>query len=87
LLQFERYGDRLAHFLYSLCVSFCPQQIVISGGFSHSAELFLPKTEQVLKGLLRTRREGHDLLPKIKMSHFKDEAGILGAARVAFLQK
>jgi hypothetical protein len=49
--------------------------------------LFLPKTEQVLKGLLRTRREGHDLLPKIKMSHFKDEAGILGAARVAFLQK
>ncbi len=80
---FRQYGDKLAVFFYSLCVLFSPELIVISGGFSHSYELFMPTTEAKLRDLMRTRREGVDMLPKVKISRFQDQAGLLGAARVA----
>lgn len=83
---FRQYGSRLASFFCSLCVVFSPELIVISGGFSHSYELFLPTAEVKLKELLRTRREGADLLPVVKISQFQDMAGLLGAARVALNQ-
>ena len=83
LKAFVEYGSRLASFMYSLCVLFSPEQIIISGGFSHSYELFLPTTELQLAQLLRTRRVGVDMLPKITISKQQDRACLLGAAVVA----
>jgi len=87
LTAFQEYSERLACFFYMLCVLFSPEQIVISGGFSHSSELFLPKAQDRLAELLRTRREGQDLLPRIRVSQFRDEAGLLGAGFVALRAK
>lgn len=83
LREFRLYGQRLASFIYSLVVMFSPEKVILSGGFSHSADLFLPDCEKELLSLLRTRRQGVDLLPKIHLSKFRDEAGLLGAAFVA----
>ena len=84
--EFGIYGERLASFLCSLIVLFSPEKIVISGGFSHAEDLFLPVCEIKLRELLRTRREGVDLLPRIQISKFRDEAGLLGAAYIALHQ-
>ncbi|OFZ13595.1 MAG: hypothetical protein A2Z20_09675 [Bdellovibrionales bacterium RBG_16_40_8] len=83
LIEFRNYGKRLASFLRSLIVLFSPEKVILSGGFSHAADLFLPTCEARLRELLTTRREGVDLLPQIKVSQFRDEAGLLGAAYVA----
>ena len=80
---FRLYGERLAVFFCSLCVLFSPEQIIISGGFSNSAKLFLPVTKAKLTSLMKTRRVGVDMMPRIKISKFTDLAGILGAACVA----
>jgi predicted NBD/HSP70 family sugar kinase len=82
--EFEGYARRLAVYLSSLVVLFCPERVVLSGGFSHSADLFLPQTQVELEKLLSTRREGVDLLPTLAVSKFQDEAGVLGAAQLAF---
>lgn len=84
--EFFTYGKRLASFLYSLTVTFSPEKIILSGGFSHSTDLFLSTCEVRLAELLRTRRHGLDLLPQILISKFRDEAGLIGAAVVS-LQK
>lgn len=84
IAEFIHYGERLAAFLYSQIVVFSPERIIISGGFSHSSDLFLSVTEKKLTDLLSTRRVGIDMLPKILLSDFKDEAGLLGAAYTAF---
>jgi glucokinase len=84
LNEFKSYGLRLAAFLYSHIVLFSPEKIIISGGFSHSADLFLPVTTKKLEVLLATRRTGIDMMPQILISKFRDEAGLLGAAYVAF---
>jgi len=84
LAVFNKYSEQLGAFLFSLCVQFCPEVVVLSGGFSHASDLFLPATEVRLKELLHSRRlSGHDLLPKIYISKFQDEAGLLGAANIA----
>lgn len=84
LSEFKVYGERLASFLCSLTVLFCPEKIILSGGFSHASELFLQTCELKLSELLQTRRQGIDLLPQIIISSFQDEAGVLGAAYVGF---
>jgi glucokinase len=81
---FEDYGRRLALFMRSLIVMFSPEVIVLSGGFSMAADLFLQKTATTLTHLMERRRAGVDLLPEIKLSPFREEAGLLGAAWVAF---
>ncbi|MEQ1664256.1 MAG: ROK family protein, partial [Bdellovibrionales bacterium] len=85
LAEFDLYAERLAAFFTSLIVLFSPQKIVISGGFSHAAELFLPKCETKLLDLLRHRRVGVDLLPAIECSKHPDDMGVLGAAYVALM--
>jgi glucokinase len=84
LRVFVEYGSRLAAFMYSMCVLFTPEHIIISGGFSHSYELFLPTTKLRLASLLGTRRVGVDMLPTISISKHQDRAGLLGAAWVAY---
>jgi glucokinase len=84
LAEFKKYGDRLAIFLYSLIVMFSPERVVLSGGFSHAADLFIKSCEERLSRLLASRKEGLDLNPVIKISTFGDEAGLLGAAYTVF---
>lgn len=81
---FEDYGRRLAQFMRTLIVLFSPEVIILSGGFSMAADLYLPKASAVLSELMERRRQGVDLLPEIKLSPFRQEAGLLGAAWVAF---
>lgn len=81
--EFSLYGERLAVFMTSLVVLFSPEIFVLSGGFSNAADLFLPSCQSHLKELLKSRREGVDLLPLVLTSPFQDEAGLLGAAHVA----
>lgn len=80
---FRQYGLHLALAARVLAVLFAPEVIVISGGFSHAAELFLDSTRKELPKLMRRYREGIDLLPRIKVSRLQNDAGILGAAWVA----
>ena len=46
-----------------LSIGFAPEVVVLSGGFSHAARLFLNETHRVLPGLLSRYRQGVDLLP------------------------
>lgn len=80
---FKEYGRHLAQAIRSLCILFGPEVVVISGGFSHAANLFLDETLATLPGLMERYRDGVDLLPKVKVSKLQDEAGILGAAFLA----
>ena len=73
----------MAQALNAYAVLFGPEVVIFSGGFSHNFEHFQNKTLQNLKVLLRDRRDGLDFLPKICVSQMQDDAGLLGAARVA----
>lgn len=77
---FVEYGQRLAIYLASLVVLFCPEKFVISGGFSHASDLFLPHCQKKLAILLASRRDGIDLMPLVEVSNFQETAGLLGAA-------
>ena len=83
LESFRDYGRYLAMAIRSFAVTFAPEVVVLSGGFSHAHALFLPETEKVLPKLLERYRDGVDLLPRVKVSRLQDDAGILGAAYLA----
>jgi glucokinase len=80
---FREYGRQLAQAVRTLSVLFAPEVVVISGGFSHAASLFLEETQSLLPTLMERYRIGVDLLPKIKVSKLQDDAGVLGAAYLA----
>lgn len=82
--HFQDYSIHLAAFLSSLSVLFSPEKIILSGGFSHAADLFLDSAKEKLKDYMKNKRLGIDLLPKIEVSKFQDEAGLLGAAYISF---
>lgn len=84
LMAFKEYAQRLAYFINNLIVLFGPEKILFSGGFSESHELFIDEANKSLEGLLSRRRDGVDLMPRLEPSEFRDEAGLLGAAHVAF---
>jgi glucokinase len=79
--EFSIYARRLAIFMTSLVVSFSPEVIVLAGGFSHAAPIYLDTLKYELHELLKRRRAGIDLLPEVRLSRFKHEAGLLGAAK------
>jgi glucokinase len=79
LEAFAEYADFLAQAIRVLAVSFAPRVVVLSGGFSHAADLYLPRTRARLPELLSRYRQGIDLLPQVKVSRLQDEAGLLGA--------
>ena len=58
-----------------------PELLVIGGGVSASADLFLPAVMDVLPGLVTGA--GHRPLPRIAVAHFGDRAGMIGAALLA----
>ncbi len=83
LEEFDKYAIRMAAFLSSIVAMFSPEKIILSGGFSHAKHLFLSNVENKLDKLIASRRAGIDLKPKLVISNFMDEAGILGAAYLA----
>ncbi|RMD59181.1 ROK family protein [Candidatus Parcubacteria bacterium] len=54
-----------------------PQAIVLGGGATNVAELFLPDAKQFLKQKIRTKQTAKT---KIMLSKFKKQAGAIGAA-------
>lgn len=85
--SFREYGKYLAQAIRSLTVTFAPEVVVLSGGFSHASSLFLPETTKALPGLLERYRDGIDLLPEVRVSRLQNDAGILGAAYLEVFKK
>ena len=81
--EFKKYGELLATYICSIVVLFSPEKVILSGGFSHAADLFLPACRARLIELIKTRRSKIDLMPEVLLSPFRDEAGIIGAAFIA----
>lgn len=80
---FKEYGRNLATAIRALSVTFAPEVVVISGGFSHAHSLFLEETRKTLPVIMERYRNGVDLVPEVKVSKLQMEAGILGAAYLA----
>ncbi len=67
---FVNFGANLGQVLRDVSAKFAPATVVIGGGISHSAQLFLPAAEKELHGL------GFTLVP----AQLLDEAHLVGAA-------
>jgi glucokinase len=76
---FDEFAQNLAMALYSYTIILNPEVIVIGGGLSSSAELFLPRARELFAEKFRLRPY---MMPpeNIVCSSFPDEAGVLGAA-------
>lgn len=74
-------GERLGHGLVGLVNTFNPEAIVIGGGAVRAGDLLLePARAVVAERALEPARE----LVRIVPAHFGDEAGMMGAALMAF---
>jgi glucokinase len=73
---FERFGSELGQVLRHISVEFGPERIVLGGGISRAAELFLPSAEKELA----------DVAIPLKISELFDQAALIGAG-VAWMQK
>ncbi len=77
------YARRLALAIRMYAMIYAPEVVVLAGGFAGAAPFFLPKTKKLLVPLFRRHTRGINLLPTVKISKFKDEAGVIGAAGCA----
>ncbi len=78
----QDYGRLLGIGLTSSVYILTPELIIIGGGISAAAEFFLPSLEAEIEGrVLPSSRENLRILPAI----LGNEAGIVGAAKLAFL--
>lgn len=82
--EFAEYGRRMAAVLSTFALLYGPEVVILAGGFSHAADLFLPSTRQHLDNYLSRYREVFDLMPEIKVSDFQEDMGLLGAAHLAW---
>jgi glucokinase len=80
------YAKRLALAIRMFSMIYAPEIVVLAGGFASAAPYFLPRTEELLVPLFKRYSEGVNLLPKVRVSRFKDEAGVIGAARAQMLR-
>jgi glucokinase len=87
LTAFEEYARLMATALNNYVVLYAPEIIIFTGSFAKAADLFLPLTEEHLKKFLLRRRVGIDLMPKLKISKLKNNAGLIGGAYVALSLK
>jgi glucokinase len=67
---FEQFGKELGEVLRTTCTAFGPEQIVLGGGISRSAALFLPAAAHELAGLPT----------QLTISHLGERAALIGAA-------
>ncbi|MCB0342375.1 MAG: ROK family protein [Pseudobdellovibrionaceae bacterium] len=86
LAAFSEYAQQMAAAMANYCVLYGPEIIVLAGGFSRAVPLYLDQAKGHLQQQLARRREDVDLMPQLKISRFQEEAGVLGAARVAFAE-
>jgi glucokinase len=84
---FEEYAVMMATAIHNYVVIYCPEIVVLTGSFAAASDLFLKSTRRELEKLLERRREGTDLMPAIEISALDNQAGVLGAAHVAFHAK
>lgn len=75
------YARRLALAIRMYAMIYAPEVVVLTGGFAAAAPYFLPKTKKALVPLFRRHTKGINLLPVVKVSKFKEEAGVIGAAK------
>lgn len=87
LAAFDEYAFLMAVAIHNYAVIYAPEIVVFTGSFAEAADLFLPSTREHLKKLLARRRVGIDMLPKLKVSSLSNQAGLIGAARVALTRK
>ncbi|AMW29852.1 ROK family protein [Limnospira platensis] len=81
LAYWEEYGRRLGAGLASLIYVLTPEAVILGGGISAAANLFLPTLwEEIQRRVLPTSREGLQILT----AELGDQAGTIGAARLAF---
>jgi glucokinase len=73
---FEQFGIELGKVLRATCADFAPERIILGGGISRSAPLFLPNAERELFGLGI----------KLCVSELGERAPLIGAA-VSWLKK
>lgn len=78
--EFAKYAYHMAVTLTTFALLYAPEVVIIAGGFSHAADLFLPDVAIHLRQLLKRYRDTIDLLPELKVSQFQEEMGVLGAA-------
>lgn len=79
----EEFAQHVALALYSYTIILNPEVVVIGGGLSASAYLFLPKARELLIERLRSRPY---MMPSggVVCSSFPGDAGVLGAAYLCF---
>ncbi len=86
IAYWQQYGQYLGAGLASLLYLLTPEAVILSGGISAAADLFLPATwAEIEKRVLPSSREGLQIL----VAELGNQAGIAGAARLAlqrFLQ-
>ncbi|MBE9158850.1 ROK family protein [Nodosilinea sp. LEGE 06152] len=79
----QTYGRWLGAGIASLVYVLTPEAVIIGGGISAAAELFLPTTQAELeRRVLPSSREGMQVL----VAKLGNQAGIAGAARLALQQ-
>ena len=86
-VAFEEYAQLMAAAIHNYVVTFCPEIIVLTGSFAAAADLFIEPTLGYLEKMLARRRVGVDLMPKLVVSSLDKQAGVIGAAYVAFHRK
>jgi len=86
LEAFSEYARFLAYAIDSYVVLYAPEKVILSGGFSDAADLFLPQVHPYLEKTLARRRAGVDLFPEVVLSELKDHIGLLGGASIVFHQ-
>lgn len=83
IAYWQQYGRYLGAGLASLIYVLTPEAIILGGGISAGADLFLPTVwEELEKRVLPSSREGLQIL----VAELGNQAGVAGAARLA-LQK
>jgi len=83
---FDEYGKIMAIVIRNFVVLYAPEVVVFGGSFASAFEFFADKTRYELGRLLQRRRVGVDLFPKLSVSALGNNAGLVGGAKIAFLQ-
>jgi glucokinase len=84
LAAFDEYATLMAVAIHNYVVLYCPEIVIFTGSFAAASDLFLDATRKRVEKLLERRRVGVDLVPKLAISSLDNQAGIIGAAYVAF---
>ena len=77
---FREYAELMAVAIHNYVMAYAPEIVVFTGSFANASSLFLPDTRKHLAHLLRHKRVGVDMMPKLAVSKLEGQAGLIGAA-------